>query len=377
MKRAFDTVNQKKLCSILDDEVFSHESYVLQRYMEIRGRGEGTTTRWRTSVTPQENYRSDSASFESSSSNSVIIDRASHTLLDRDKIKAILLEHITSNTVRLHNTTYLQNVGIPQGALTSSLLFSLFYGHLERNGLADLIQRADSVLVRFIDDSLFISTNKGVAIEFLNRLKNQFKIEYGTELNENKTLINFDFGSMPRIQYNCAYPSPNPCLPWCGVLIDTVTLEIYGDYTRYRGDYLRDSVTVIGSGTSLRKKLKLFAMPKCVPLLLDVRINRPSSVHLNLYQIFLLCAMKFHCYVPGLLCNQQYLFSIIEDAVDFTAALAHSRLRQVGASTDHLSFNCVRYLGNFFILLFQNHFLTVFRFPCFLAYYATQTQSLC
>jgi telomerase reverse transcriptase len=127
-----------------------------------------------------------------------------------------------------------------------------------------------------------------------------------------------------------------------------MTLEIYGDYSRYRGNYLRDSLTVVASGVALRQKLKNFAMPKCVALLLDARINRPAIVHLNLYQIFLLCAMKFHCYVHSvsdLQRNQRFLFEAIEDAIDFTNGLVQSRLREANCRTDHVAPRFVSYLG--------------------------------
>ena len=40
-----------------------------------------------------------------------------------------------------------------------------------------------------------------------------------------------------------------------------------------------------------------FLRPKCHALLLDGRLNSAATVRLNIYQSFLLAAIKFHCYV--------------------------------------------------------------------------------
>ena len=48
---------------------------------------------------------------------------------------------------------------------------------------------------------------------------------------------------------------------------------------------------------NLRHKLCYFLVPKCHPILFDSNINSGAIVRLNIYQIFLLAAMKFHCYV--------------------------------------------------------------------------------
>lgn len=88
------------------------------------------------------------------------------------------------NVLQLDDKFYLQVKGIPQGSTLSSLLCSLYYGHLERNVifpfLEDLSRRhsyqdasaigsssGDRVIspphymvLRFIDDLLFISTSE-------------------------------------------------------------------------------------------------------------------------------------------------------------------------------------------------------------------------
>jgi telomerase reverse transcriptase len=94
-------------------------------------------------------------------------------------------------------------------------------------------------------------------------------------------------------------------IPWCGLLLKTSTLEVQADYSRYLGEdfRLRDSFTVEASravGSTLRRRLYSFLRPKCHGVLLDTRINSLPTVWLNVYQSFLLAAIKFHCYTRAL-----------------------------------------------------------------------------
>lgn len=41
-------------------------------------------------------------------------------------------------------------------------------------------------------------------------------------------------------------------------------------------------------------------MNTCKPLFLDLSINKPRIVYLNVYQTFLFSAIKFHCHVQAL-----------------------------------------------------------------------------
>ena len=53
-------------------------------------------------------------------------------------------------------------------------------------------------------------------------------------------------------------------------------------------------------GSTLRRRLYSFLRPKCHGVLLDTRINSVATVRLNVYQAFLLAAIKFHCYTRAL-----------------------------------------------------------------------------
>lgn len=74
-------------------------------------------------------------------------------------------------------------------------------------------------------------------------------------------------------------------------------------YNRYWNNHLRSTLTVCWQGKpdlDLKMKLQSFMRPKCHPIFFDSNINSAAVVRLNIYQILLLCAMKFHCYVVEL-----------------------------------------------------------------------------
>jgi telomerase reverse transcriptase len=74
---------------------------------------------------------------------------------------------------------------------------------------------------------------------------------------------------------------------------------------RYLNNHLCSALTVCWQGKPgrrLKAKLCGFMRPKCHPIFFDSNINSAAVVRLNIYQAFLVCAMKFHCYVCDLSC---------------------------------------------------------------------------
>lgn len=67
-------------------------------------------------------------------------------------------------------STYRQKVGIPQGSMLSCLLCSLFYGHMDRRHLGRFLKDPSSLLMRFVDDFIFITRDEGLAGAFVDTL---------------------------------------------------------------------------------------------------------------------------------------------------------------------------------------------------------------
>ena len=64
---------------------------------------------------------------------------------------------------------YRQKVGIPQGSVVSTVLCNMFYAHLEKKKLP-FLQDVDGLLLRLIDDFLFITMNRDHAQQFLQTM---------------------------------------------------------------------------------------------------------------------------------------------------------------------------------------------------------------
>lgn len=90
----------------------------------------------------------------------------------------------------------------------SSLLCSLFYGHLENEKLRPYLESVEStfntrtnakeveVLLRFVDDFLYITSSKQKAIAFYQSMEAGHP-EYGCRINPTKTQMNFSFDNKP------------------------------------------------------------------------------------------------------------------------------------------------------------------------------------
>ncbi|CCO32796.1 telomerase reverse transcriptase [Rhizoctonia solani AG-1 IB] len=150
----------------------------------------------------------------------------------------LLEEHITDNIVRIGSELYRQVVGIPQGSVLSTLLCAIFYGDLERT---KLVFTADpgNVLLRFVDDYLFITTDVTAARKFLS-IMHQGHPEYGCIIAEEKTLTNF----VDVETHTTVLPPDAEYFPWCGRVIHMRELSVQWDYGRYNGRHVAHGLTV-------------------------------------------------------------------------------------------------------------------------------------
>uniref|UniRef100_A0A8C2PCR6 Telomerase reverse transcriptase n=1 Tax=Capra hircus TaxID=9925 RepID=A0A8C2PCR6_CAPHI len=124
--------------------------------------------------------------------------------------------------------------------------------------------------------------------------------EYGCQVNLRKTVVNFPvepgaLGGVAPLQL------PAHCLfPWCGLLLDTRTLEVHGDHSSYARTSIRASLTFTQGfkpGRNMRRKLLAVLQLKCHGLFLDLQVNSLQTVFTNVYKIFLLQAYRFHACV--------------------------------------------------------------------------------
>ncbi len=109
------------------------------------------------------------------------------------------------------------------------------------------------LLLRQIDDFLFISPSNRLVASFVQAMHSGFADTHGIVLNEHKTRVNFALTVPPRnhhlhsplsaasqaewtavhdITRDAPFPALAPFIRWNGLLIHTQTLQVQADYTR-------------------------------------------------------------------------------------------------------------------------------------------------
>uniref|UniRef100_A0A672GU47 Telomerase reverse transcriptase n=1 Tax=Salarias fasciatus TaxID=181472 RepID=A0A672GU47_SALFA len=257
--------------------------------------------------------------------------------------------------------TYRQCRGIPQGSVVSTLLCCLCYGHME-NALFKDSAESRGCLMRLVDDFLLITPDQHKAEAFLKIFLAGVP-QYGVVVNPQKVAVNFEVsasvGSCPGIRV-----MPSHCLfPWCGLLLDTRSLDVYKDYSSYAGLSLRYSLT-LGSfhsaGQQMRRKLIAVLRLNCRCLFLDLKVNSLETVYKNIYKLVLLHACRFHVCAQSLPFGQMvaknpaYFLQMIWDMAQFTNKTI--RLSNKGTASD----------SNFRIKPPVEEYFFLFTFPSFL-----------
>ncbi|XP_038626216.1 LOW QUALITY PROTEIN: telomerase reverse transcriptase [Tachyglossus aculeatus] len=335
---AYDTIPHDKLVEVISRILKPEEEtvYCIQRYAVIQKTANGSVRKtFRRHVSTLKDFLPSMKQFVShlqettSLQNAIVVQQSSSLNETSTSLFAFFRQMIQHNILKIRNRYYVQRRGIPQGSILSTLLCSLCYGDME-NRLFPGIQQ-DGVLLRLIDDFLLVTPHLDQAKLFLRTLAKGIP-EYGCFINPRKTVVNFD---VDEDTVGCSHFTQLPagCLfPWCGLLLDTRTLEVYCDYSTYSRTSIRASLSLCQStsaGRSLRRKLLTVLKLKCHGLFLDVQVNSLRTVCINIYKIFLLQAYRFHACVLQLPFNQrvrknpEFFLTVIAD----TASCCYSMVR--------------------------------------------------
>ena len=241
VQSCFDTIPQHRVVRLMG-RLCSESEYRIARHAEIRpseshsyqagsGRGYKPARRFIARAKPGHDF----ASFEeyldenamNAEKNTIYVDSVVETLQDKQQLLDLLEEHVERNVVKIGKKFFRQKQGIPQGSVLSSLLCSFFYADFEQEHLG-FLNNSSSLLLRLIDDFLLITTNKADAIRFL-RVMDDGNEQYGIKIRVEKSLANFDMTS-GKAGVPCLTSSSG--FPYCGIRIDTKTLEITKDRSR-------------------------------------------------------------------------------------------------------------------------------------------------
>ena len=110
--------------------------------------------------------------------------------------------------------------------MLSAMLCAILYGDLERRELQFCSD--DSLLLRLVDDFLFITPDRSKATRFLTIMYDGLP-EYGVKIGLDKCLVNFETSvngnKIPRLEGTLEFP-------YCGKTINTKTLVLKKDLKR-------------------------------------------------------------------------------------------------------------------------------------------------
>ncbi|CAK9139351.1 unnamed protein product [Ilex paraguariensis] len=270
VSKAFDSINQDKLLTVMKD-VALKDGYLLKKSHQVVCAEKSLWVHQNLILGHQDistGLSNLTSAIPAHSRHSILVDQEWSRTIRKEEIHFYLREHVKGNVLQVDKKFYLQSVGIPQGSVLSSLLCSLYYGHLDKNVIFPFLEKScgsaaaedlsgrpnrhdcfsalDSgedeimssapkyMLLRFIDDLLFISTSKKQAASFFSRLQRGFR-EYNCYMNQEKFGLNFDIEQISGDTRKRVYvvEDGNSFLRWSGLFINCCTLEVQADYTRF------------------------------------------------------------------------------------------------------------------------------------------------
>nr|XP_012629578.1 telomerase reverse transcriptase isoform X1 [Microcebus murinus] len=340
---AYDAIPQDRLAEVVAGVLRPQENtYCVRRYATVQRAAHGHVRKsFKRHVSTLEDLRPYMRQFvehlqeTGSLRDAVVIEQSSSLNEAGRSLFDFFLLFVRSNVVRVGGRCYVQCRGIPQGSLLSPLLCSLCYGDMERRLFPGI--RRDGLLLRLVDDFLLVTPHLAHARAFLRTLVRGVP-EYGCVVNLEKTVVNFPVDAAALGGAACVQLPAHCLFPWCGLLLDTRTLEVFSDYSSFARTSVRASLTFspgFKAGRNLRRKLLGVLRLKCHGLFLDLQVNSLQTVCVNVYKIFLLQAYRFHACVLQLPFNQPvwknptFFLRVISD----TASRGHCILRAKNAGT--------------------------------------------
>mmetsp|Transcript_42391 Transcript_42391/g.165505 ORF Transcript_42391/g.165505 Transcript_42391/m.165505 type:complete len:586 (+) Transcript_42391:2203-3960(+) len=293
---SFDTILSKRLVLDVLPRLIKGSDYLVLRYRKFNWISRRKGVRWARKVVVSENQ--EESSFLRLARNkiceqnrsSVLVDDVSVLNISRLDVLQALSHVILKNIVEVNGQFHLQSTGIPQGMPLSSMLAVMYYADLERSTeLADYARtRGPSISLRFVDDFFLATASQDVFTRYTKLMAAGFS-EYGTAMSQRKSIVN----------YGNATGQFSMKIPWCGLLIDTFSMEVLVDYSRFKYCRIRDTIR-IDSGPGWRETLWTAAVSQSFYMRLQVinldeNINSNLTIAVNVFQAALVLLAKLSC----------------------------------------------------------------------------------
>ncbi|XP_053373779.1 uncharacterized protein LOC123531834 isoform X2 [Mercenaria mercenaria] len=261
ISNCYDSIRQNKLYAIMEDilkKEMNDEEFIIRKYFTVGIKDGNMYRKFHRDVTPMSEFNPDFSSFCTQKANKeklknvIFVDKVVYQHETCESLLKLLKSHLFNNLIKVGNHYCLQTSGISQGSVISTLLCSFYYADMERSLFKFT---AGEFLMRIVDDYLYVTPSQEQAVTFLNTMIRGVP-EYHCCTNKEKILTSFMFehndGILPMVSIDW--------FPWCGIFINTRTLEISMDFTKYSGSSIKDTMTVELSktpGKSLKDKLLL------------------------------------------------------------------------------------------------------------------------
>lgn len=239
IQSCFDTIPQKKLLKVIQ-HIFAEDEYRIVKHTEIKPpmnqQAVASVKKPMKKFVARADLAEEFGRFEDYAKaeigsgrkkQTVFVDDVVHQFKETNVLLDLLEEHVQQNIVKIGTKFFRQKNGIPQGSVLSSILCNFFYGDLEQNKLSFTLDE-DGLLLRLIDDFLFITLNRGNAEEFL-KVMHQGNPEYGAFVSIDKTMVNFEM-SLGGRKVNRLVGTLE--FPYCGNVVHTKTLDVRKDRER-------------------------------------------------------------------------------------------------------------------------------------------------
>ncbi|XP_072854563.2 telomerase reverse transcriptase isoform X1 [Pogona vitticeps] len=381
---AYDSIPHNKLVEVILQALSLDEktTYSIRRYAVIIRTRNGLIRRYyRRHVSTYKEFIPDMKEFinhlqeVTSLRNAVVVEQSVSLKESNTSLAEFFLKFIQNSILKIKDRYYVQRCGIPQGSILSTLLCNFCYGDME-NKLLQGVQK-DGVLMRLTDDFLLVTPHLTQAKMFLRTLAMGVP-EYGFVINPAKTVVNFPIDEdIPGCSEFKQLPA-HGVIPWCGLLIDTQTLEVYCDYSSYACTSIRSSLSFNSStkaGVRLRNKLLAVLQLKCHSLFVDLQINSLRTVCINICKILLLQAYRFHACVLQLPFNQKiksnrrFFLKIISDTASCCFSVLKTKNKDVSFTSTGtsvvLTYEVVQWLTYHAFVIKLTHHKVIYK--CLLA----------
>lgn len=184
--KAFDNIPTNLALDLASDLLSSH-SYFFKLYMLLVLKSNTLYSSEKTMAIPTDSPLSVSE-MARVRNGGIIADKNPAAAESREELLELLSEHLNNNLLYIDGQYFRQVVGIPQGSSLSSLLCDIVYDDFEKRHLS--VNPETSMLFRYVDDFLFVTSNKSEAERFLASMLVGFE-EHGVSINPQKTVINF------------------------------------------------------------------------------------------------------------------------------------------------------------------------------------------